>query len=106
MQPTSPKRRSNGALHFVLFVAGSSPNSVRARAVLESLCATEAPGRKVRVEVVDVLQDPGRAMAAEVFVTPTLLRLEPKPEMRLLGDLSDRERARALFAGAPGESSR
>lgn len=43
----------------------------------------------VEIESVDVLADIDRAVAGQVFVTPTLDRLEPAPEMRLIAITDD-----------------
>ncbi|MEP7051340.1 MAG: circadian clock KaiB family protein [Pseudomonadota bacterium] len=72
-----------------LYVAGSSPNSVLAqnnvRAVMDQL-----PQGEVTLEVIDVLANPARAQRDRVIVTPTLLRLSPLPELRMIGNLRDR----------------
>jgi circadian clock protein KaiB len=72
-----------------LFIAGASPNSVAAVAALRALIA-EFAGLRIDMEIVDVLVDPQRALRARVLVTPMLLKVEPPPERRILGNLSDR----------------
>jgi circadian clock protein KaiB len=73
-----------------LFVSGRTQRSARALRNLESLC-DDALGGRYRVEVIDVLDDPGAADEDRIIVTPTLLRLLPPPIRRVIGDLSDRE---------------
>ena len=73
---------------FRLYVAGQSANSVRALANLRALCETYFPDA-YRIELVDVLKEPARALGSGVIVTPTLLKLEPPPVVRILGDLSE-----------------
>jgi circadian clock protein KaiB len=73
--------------HFELFVAGDAPNSAQALTNLRALCQAWIPRRYV-IEVVDVFQNPGRAMAEGIFMTPTLLRLGPLPKRRIVGTLS------------------
>lgn len=68
-----------------LYVAGDSPNSVRSMANLKEICGQ----RQVRVEVVDVFQEPLRPLLDGVLVTPTLVRVSPGPPRKILGDLSD-----------------
>lgn len=78
-----------------LYVAGGAPNSVQAIANLEAICAEHLKdGHKL--EVVDVLEHPGRAMADGVLVTPSLSRLFPLPVANVVGNLSDR--AKVLLA--------
>jgi circadian clock protein KaiB len=43
------------------------------------------------LEIVDVLQDPRRALDDGVLVTPTLVRLSPLPAVKIVGDLNERE---------------
>jgi len=75
---------------FRLYVAGASLNSVRALANLKALCEAHLPDRH-RIEVVDVFQEPKRALADRIFMTPTLIKLEPPPVLRIVGTLSQPE---------------
>jgi circadian clock protein KaiB len=43
------------------------------------------------LEIVDILQDPARALADGIFLTPTLVKLAPAPVRRVVGSLSQRE---------------
>lgn len=74
-----------------LYVAGGAPNSVQAIANLEAICAEYLTGGH-RLEIVDVLDDPRRAMAEGVLVTPSLTKLSPQPTAQVVGNLSDRQR--------------
>jgi len=72
-----------------LYIAGGAPNSLRAIANLEAICQEYLKdGHKL--EVVDVLQHPGRAMAEGVLVTPSLAKLSPLPAANVVGNLSDK----------------
>jgi circadian clock protein KaiB len=78
-----------------LYVAGGAPNSLQAIANLEAICREYLKdGHKL--EVVDVLRHPQRAMAEGVLVTPSLAKLSPLPAANLVGNLSDR--AKVLLA--------
>ncbi len=74
-----------------LYVAGQSPNSVRALANIQAICQ-EFLADSSQLEIVDVLTEPFRALADQVFVTPTLLKLAPPPMVWILGSLDDRDR--------------
>ena len=74
-----------------LYVAGGAPNSIQAIANLEAICAEHLKGGH-RLEVVDVLDDPRRAMAEGVLVTPSLAKLSPLPAALVVGNLSDKKR--------------
>ena len=72
---------------FELFVAGNGPNSAQALVNLRALCNLRIPNRYT-IAVVDVFQDPARALKEKIFMTPTLLRTSPRPECRIVGTLS------------------
>jgi hypothetical protein len=72
---------------LVLFVAGRSPNSAVALLNLRKMFGRNA-GPDIAFEVVDVIEQPERAMASRVFVTPTLLFEDRHLHQRLIGDLS------------------
>lgn len=73
---------------FQLYVAGDGLNSARALANLEKICQTHLPDRH-EIEVVDVYQQPERALADGIFMTPMLVKLAPSPEKRIVGTLND-----------------
>jgi circadian clock protein KaiB len=72
---------------FQLYVAGDAQNSVQAIANLTALCRMHLPNRH-EIEIVDVFQEPRRALAEGVFMTPTLVKLSPSPVRRIVGTLS------------------
>jgi len=72
---------------FRLYVAGDALNSAQALANLDALCRTHLPGRH-EIDVVDVFQDPKRALADGIFMTPTLVKLAPSPARKIVGTLS------------------
>lgn len=72
-----------------LYIAGESPNSLRAVANLKAICEDCLPGQH-RLEVVDILDDAMRPIADGILVTPTLLKVAPMPLQRIIGDLNDR----------------
>ena len=75
---------------FRLYVAGEGQNSTRAIANLTALCRDRLGGRH-RIEIVDVFGHPGRALADGIVMTPTLMRLEPRPIRRVIGTLQATE---------------
>jgi circadian clock protein KaiB len=72
---------------FRLYVAGDAQNSAQAFANLTALCRAHLPDRH-NIEVVDVFLQPKRALADGIFMTPTLIKLEPSPVKRIVGTLS------------------
>jgi circadian clock protein KaiB len=71
-----------------LYVAGNAPNSHRAITNIKAICEEHFPAGH-ELEVVDLLEEPARALADEIIVTPTLLKLLPLPALRVIGNLSD-----------------
>ena len=77
-----------------LYVVGRTPRSARAIANLQRLCDERVPGR-VEVEIIDVAEQPQRAEQDRIIATPTLVREQPPPQRRVIGDLSDPDRVLA-----------
>lgn len=71
-----------------LYVAGSAPNSQRAWQNLRILFE-ENLNANYELEIVDVLEEPLRALEDNVLLTPTLRKLAPPPMAQIVGDLSD-----------------
>lgn len=93
-----PKRKPEKTTTIVilrLYVAGDAPNSVQAIANLEAICQ-EHLENGFKLEVVDVLEQPKRALAEGILVTPSLAKLSPRPSRNIVGNLSDR--AKVLHA--------
>lgn len=72
-----------------LYIVGGAPNSMLAVANLEAICQ-EYLKDNYKLEVVDILEHPGRAMAEGVLVTPSLAKLSPLPAANVVGNLSDK----------------
>ena len=71
-----------------LYIAGTTPHSMRALRAIIDLCEDQL-GTRYELEVVDVYQQPSRARSDQISALPTLIRLEPKPVQRFVGDLSN-----------------
>jgi circadian clock protein KaiB len=76
-------------LRLRLYVAGGAPNSVRAIANLAAICKEHLQSA-FKLEIIDVLQFPLRALADGVLVTPHLTKMSPSPATKIVGNLSDR----------------
>lgn len=79
------------AVELRLYIAGDSPNSTAAIANLRSICDSHLSGR-YRIELIDVLRYPARALQDQVFVAPLLIKVSQDSEIRVAGSLSDRQR--------------
>ena len=74
-----------------LYVAGNTPNSMRALKTLRNILETEFRG-VYALKVIDVLKNPQLAEEDKILATPNLSKILPPPVRRIIGDLSDRER--------------
>lgn len=74
-----------------LYVAGNTPNSVRALRTLNNILEQEFQG-VYALKVIDVLKNPQLAEEDKILATPTLAKVLPPPVRKIIGDLSDRER--------------
>jgi circadian clock protein KaiB len=74
-----------------LYVAGNTPNSVRALRTLKNILEEEFKG-VYALKVIDVLKNPQLAEEDKILATPTLAKVLPPPVRKIIGDLSDRER--------------
>lgn len=76
-----------------LYVSGQALNSRAAIRNLETLRA--AVGETAAVEVIDVREHPELAEEDRILATPTLVRREPTPVRKIIGDLSNIQRVMA-----------
>ena len=74
-----------------LYVAGQSARSRSAIRNLNRICETVLNNR-CDVQIVDVLEQPQIAESDGILATPTLIKEQPAPIRRIIGDLSDTER--------------
>jgi circadian clock protein KaiB len=71
-----------------LFVTGATPNSMRAITNIKEICEEHLKGN-YSLEIIDVYQQADIAKREQLVALPMLLRKQPLPEKRLIGDLSD-----------------
>jgi circadian clock protein KaiB len=76
---------------FRLFITGASPNSARAVANIRQICETYLKG-KYTLEIVDVYQQRELAEKEQLIALPLLIKKQPLPVRRLIGDLSDKQK--------------
>ena len=83
-----PAPGAPGAEPVQLRLYVSSRSAVTGPAV-EAVRAIGARLRSVELEVIDVLEEPERAEADRVIATPTLVKVQPGPPLRLIGAIGD-----------------
>ena len=93
---------STGEWNLRLYIAGDSPRSRTALSNLRKLCDERLKGN-YRIEVIDLTKRPELAKADQILAVPTLIRKLPEPMKRIIGDLSNADRA--LVALDMGESA-
>lgn len=74
-----------------LFITGATPNSIRAVTNLKAICEEYIKGR-YSLEIIDVYQQGRMAEQEQLVALPLLIRKEPLPERRMIGDLSNTEK--------------
>jgi circadian clock protein KaiB len=88
----SDQERGKTIWNLRLYVAGDSPRSRTALANLKKLCEKHLRS-PYDIEVVDLKLKPELAKADQILAVPTLIRKVPEPMKRVIGDLSDADRA-------------
>ena len=90
---TSPsKSRKPQAFKLRLYVAGQTPRSIRAFANLKVLCDRHLHGR-YQIEVIDLLEHPEMARGDQIVALPMLVIKLPQAVRKIIGDLSNTDRA-------------
>lgn len=74
-----------------LFVTGMTPRSTRAIHAVRALCERRLKDR-FELEIVDVYQQPQLIQGEQILATPTLIKYEPAPLRRIIGDMTDTNR--------------
>ena len=85
-----PNDAARDILVVRLYIAGGALNSLRALMNLKAICE-EYFSKQYQIEVIDIFEDPLRALADKVLVTPMLVKTSPAPIIRLAGDLSQKQ---------------
>jgi circadian clock protein KaiB len=98
-EKAASKRKPDAHL-FRLYIAGSSERSLRAVKKIKEICEQELQGLYT-LEIIDLYQQPARAIADQIVAAPTLVRRLPEP-VRLVGDLSDEAKVMSLFRTRAG----
>ena len=75
----------DGLHELRLYVAGTTPRSLRAVQNIKRICDAELPNQ-YHLEVVDVYKQPGRLAQDQVVAILTLIKFAPGEVKRLIGD--------------------
>ena len=77
--------------HLQLFVNENSPASIAAIATMRSICR-DYFHNDCYLEIIDITKEPQKMENSGIVAIPTLIRLVPRPAIRLIGALSMRSR--------------
>lgn len=76
-----------------LYITGRGERSERALSNLRRLCEQNLAPGTYEIEVIDLMKHPELAKADQILAIPTLVRKLPEPMKRVIGDLSNADRA-------------
>ena len=85
------KGKKNAEFVLRLFVTGASPNSVKAVENIKHICEEYLPGR-YSLEIIDVYQQGELAREEQIIALPLLIKKQPYPERKLIGDMSETQK--------------
>ena len=88
--PRSKARQPRYVLR--LFVSGPSLKSALAVENIKRICEQHLKNR-YDLEVIDIYQQPSLARHEQIVAVPTLIKQQPPPVRRLIGDLSNLRKA-------------
>jgi circadian clock protein KaiB len=74
-----------------LYITGASPNSIRAVNHITQICNDHLKGRHT-LEIIDVYQHKNIAAEEQIIALPLLVKRQPSPARKMIGDLSDTEK--------------
>jgi circadian clock protein KaiB len=73
-----------------LYITGSAPRSLIAVNNITQICKNHLDDYEL--QIIDVYQTPNLAKEDQIIAIPTLVKVLPLPERRVIGDLSDVEK--------------
>jgi len=89
--------------HVRLYIAGGTPNSLRAQQSLhEATSAMQEKAARLDIEVIDVFKGSKKAIADGILVTPTLVAQYAGKRVTMVGDLRDAPALRFILEACAG----
>lgn len=88
------KKAEEDRLKFVLYTMGNTPSSRKAVENMRRVCDHI---QDYELEMVDIQKAPERIKQDQIVAVPTLIKLRPEPQRRVVGDLSDGSKVRAAL---------
>ncbi len=82
------QQSANKEYRLQLFVTGATPNSIKAIVNTKQICE-EHLRDQYTLEIIDVYKDAKMAQVEQLIALPLLIKKNPLPERRLIGDMSN-----------------
>ena len=86
----------NKNYEFKLYVCENSVSSQIAEAKLEAMLEDRLKGQYT-LELIDILKERDRTKADGILVSPTLVKVNPPPKRRIVGDLSNPNKVMSIL---------
>lgn len=80
-------------IKFNIYVASMNGSSKSTCDMFESACLKIIGKNKFETRIVDIINDPETAELDRIMAIPTILRKEPAPPRRAIGEIIDEENA-------------
>ncbi|MFP4394042.1 MAG: circadian clock KaiB family protein [Anaerolineales bacterium] len=77
--------------HFKLYIVGQTLRSQNAITHIQHICRDQLGG-DYHLSIIDILEQPQTAEQDKILATPTLVKEQPLPVRRVIGDLSEPEK--------------
>lgn len=94
--PASEEKITMTPVLLKLYICGSTVHSREAVKTVQGLCR-EAEDEDLCLEIIDVLEQPELAEQDGIIATPTLIKKQPLPARRYVGDFSRLQSIREML---------
>lgn len=73
-----------------LYITGSTPRSISAVNHITEICKNNLDDYEL--QIIDVYENPNIAKEEQIIAIPTLIKVLPPPERRIIGDMANTEK--------------
>ena len=85
-----------GKLHFQIYIAGKTARNDQLVRYYSEACQLKLAANSYDITVIDLAKHPKLAEQNRILATPTISRINPEPEKRIIGNLTIEGAERAL----------
>ncbi|MFW5820095.1 MAG: circadian clock KaiB family protein [Bacteroidota bacterium] len=84
-------KSKEGTKYFLkLYITGSAPRSISAVNHITEICDNNL--RDYELQIIDIYEKPILAKEDQIIAIPTLIKILPPPERRIIGDMTNKEK--------------